>query len=166
MGKASVFLILFAASLRAERPVHVIKRPPFGPSLASVKLRRVVRQRIEKVVLLDNLISAKYDQEDAKQDSPVSCVRLGSNRKPDLLVWGGGSQLCGKSNCLLWIFDPLDGALLFQGDGYDLSLRETSHNGHFDIQTKHQLGATSVELDVYYFEQKRYERVESKVLDS
>jgi hypothetical protein len=100
-----------------------------GVSLAEAKLSPLVRRRIEKVVLLDNLITEKDRQEDAEERAKAVLVRLGPGERKGLRVWGGDQNLCGKSNCSFWIFDPGDGSMLFAGNGYRLDFRSTMPMG-------------------------------------
>lgn len=129
-------------------------------SLADARLSPFVRKRIEKVLLLDNLITSPYDQDDAKEQTKVLPIRLGPEGRKGLRVWGG-AMLCGNHNCQLWIFDPKNGAKLFEGSGYEVDLKSSLHHGLFDIEIKVGEGAVYGERDFYEFDGESYRRVRS-----
>lgn len=133
-----------------------------GVSLADARLSRLVRKRVEKVVLIDNVITDPYAQGDVLEATKVVSIRLRPGKRLGLRVWGGG-LICGKSNCPFWIFDPANGYMLFAGNGYRLDFQRTLHHGLFDIKTTHQLGATSGQYDYYQFDGRQYQQVNTVV---
>ena len=130
-------------------------------TLSAAKLLLSIRRKIEKVVLLDDLITNPYDQEDAEEHATVERVRLSTNGRQGLRVWGGGPFLCGKSNCFYWIFDGTNGSLLLAGNGYQLAFKKTLHGGLYDVEAKQQLGERDTALIVYGFDGRRYRPVKS-----
>jgi len=121
-----------------------------------------VRQRIEKSVLVDNLITSPIDQSDVEEEARVARVRLGPGGQEGLRVWGG-ARLCGMHNCPVWIFDRTNGGTLLDGGGYEMDFRRTLHHGLYDIEIKAGQGAIYGERNFYEFDGKRYQQVRSVV---
>ena len=159
-------LMLVVASGGIAIPAQTIQRAERGTPLADAKLPYQVRRQIEKVIFPDNVVTDRYDKEDAEEHTHVLRVLVGPKRRMGLRVWGGDLHLCGKSNCSIYLFDPSNGSELFGSDGYELAFRPTVHKGFFDIQTKHQLGAGSTQLDRYQFDGKQYRLVDTQLIGS
>lgn len=127
-----------------------------APSLLSAVVSSRLRARIERVMFHGEVYDSEEQQYIVRMSS-VEPVSLGPGEERALLVRGGGGFCGATGNCAIWVFDPVDGAVLLnQGLGYRVVLSSAVHQGHYDIVITSNLSCCSGLHDTYRFDGKTY----------
>jgi hypothetical protein len=157
--------LLFAGHRRHWKPLrlfaHLLVIIPQGGAAQERRTVEVPREIVRQLAIDGDLKDLIVLKRDGRAENLVAqYVELNRDGRPELIVHGINSPICGAANCDHWIYRKTPkgyGLLLEAGAVQQVLPQKTFTNGYRDVMTSMHGSAFDSELALYKFDGKQYQ---------